>query len=484
MLASDVPSGSTLHNVNGFLTNTATISVVRCCMKFNSKLRVRALSVDDSHKIHAATLHILRKVGTFIADVETRRQLIGNGCQEADAGYIRFSKDVVEKALTTVPRRMMLFNRSGDIAIDTDAARPQFSTGVNCLNILDHNTGLHRPYLLGDLKRSVRVCDQLEHIDLVGSLGTPHDIPIKDESLITVKTMLELTAKPIMFTAHDVMESDAIWNYCADVAGGLSCFAERPFALELSGPISPLTIDNELCMRLRNAARNFLPMVCYPGLMPGATGPITLAGALAQSFAETLACIVIHQLETPGAPIMSGSTVLPMDMHTGGLAYGGPEYSLSCLAATDYFEDIGIPSWVGAGHSDAHIVDSQAAGELGSNLLLAALAGTPLIHNLGCLSSGKTASLEMLIIGEELAGMAIQTASGVNVNQESLALAVIERSAKTKNFMGDNHTLQNVHSTGWVPSLWNRIDLTSWLESGAPSIQSRIHAKLEKILDD
>jgi trimethylamine:corrinoid methyltransferase-like protein len=108
-------------------------------MKLNPKLRVRALSVDDSHKIHKATLHILRKVGTFIADVETRRLLNSNGCQEADDGYIRFSRDVVEKALTTVPRRMMLFNRSGDIAIDTDAARPQFSTGVNCLNILDHN---------------------------------------------------------------------------------------------------------------------------------------------------------------------------------------------------------------------------------------------------------------------------------------------------------------------------------------------------------
>jgi trimethylamine--corrinoid protein Co-methyltransferase len=363
-------------------------------------------------------------------------------------------------------------------------SQKEFETIVNCINILDDKTGTHRPCLLEDIRRSARVCDRLKHIDLVGSLGTPHDIPAQEEALVTVQTMLELTIKPVMFTAHDGTESNEIWNYCGDIAGGMELLAEKPFVLELTGPISPLSMDKELCQRLRYAARRSLPVVCYPGLMPGATGPITLAGALAQSFAETLACIVVHQLEAPGAPIMSGSTVLPMDMHTGSLAYGGPEYSLSCLAVTDYFEAIGIPSWVGAGQSDAHIVDSRAAAELGSNLLMAVLAGTPLIHNLGYLSSGKTASLEMLILGEELGGMAIRIASGVEVDQEAIALDVIKRSAKTKSFLADDHTLRHVRSAVWVPSLWDRMDLTSWLDTGAPSIQSRIHEKLKEILDE
>jgi trimethylamine--corrinoid protein Co-methyltransferase len=452
-------------------------------MKLDSKLRLRVLNVDDSRQIHQATLRILNGIGILVTDEDTRKRLKNHGCREGNDGYILFNKEVIRHALATVPPRMILYNRNNEIAIDTDAALPQFTSGVNCINILDYKTGVHRPCILEDVRKSTRVCDRLKHIDLVGSLGTPHDIPVQEEALITVQTMLELTVKPVMFTAHDNAESNEIWTYCADIAGGLELLAEKPFALELNGPISPLTMDKELCQRLQYAARRSLPVVCFPGLMPGATGPVTLAGALAQSFAETLACIVLHQLEAPGAPIMSGSTVLPMDMHTGSLAYAGPEYSLTCLAAADYFEDIGIPSWVGAGHSDAHIVDSRAAGELGLNILAAVLAGTPLIHNLGYLSSGKTASLEMLVLGDELAGMASRIATGVEVDQETLALDVIKRSAKTESFLADDHTLRHVRSAAWIPSLWSRIDLTSWLDTGAPSIQSRIHEKLKELLD-
>jgi len=448
------------------------------------KLRLRVLKGDDLRQIHHATLRILSGIGILVMDEDTRKRLKDHGCREGDDGYILFNEEVVRHALTSVPPRMILYNRNNEIAIDTDAARPQFSSGVNCINFLDYKTGAHRPCVLADIRKSTRVCERLKHIDLVGSLGTPHDVPVQEEALVTVQTMLELTVKPVMFTAHDDAESNDIWSYCADIAGGLELLAEKPFALELTGPISPLTMDKELCRRLRYVARRSLPVVCFPGLMPGATGPVTLAGALAQSFAETLACIVVHQLEAPGAPIMSGSTVLPMDMRTGSLAYAGPEYSLTCLAATDYFEDIGIPSWVGAGHSDAHIVDSRAAAELGLNLLAAVLAGTPLIHNLGYLSSGKTASLEMLVLGDELAGMASRIATGVKVDPESLALDVIKRSAKIGSFLADTHTLRYVRSAAWVPSLWRRMDLTSWLDTGAPSVQSRIHEKLKELLNE
>ena len=68
---------------------------------------------------------------------------------------------------------------------------------------------------------------------------------------------------------------------------------------------------------------------------------------------------------------------------------------------------------VGAGCSDAHDLDLQAAAEVGSNMTAAALAGTTFIHNLGFLSGGRTGSLEMLVLCDELAGMVGRLAAGM-----------------------------------------------------------------------
>jgi trimethylamine--corrinoid protein Co-methyltransferase len=114
------------------------------------------------------------------------------------------------------------------------------------------------------------------------------------------------------------------------------------------------------CRRLAFAARRRLPVVCYPALLPGTNGPVTIAGALAQINAECLSGLVMHQLAGPDSPVVTGSSILPMDLRSGGIAYGSPEYALAGLAAVDLFTDLGIPSWVGAGCSDAHTMDAQA----------------------------------------------------------------------------------------------------------------------------
>jgi trimethylamine--corrinoid protein Co-methyltransferase len=92
---------------------------------------------------------------------------------------------------------------------------------------------------------------------------------------------------------------------------------------------------------------------------------VTLDGAIAQSSAEILAGLVVHQLEQPGAPVITASSILPMDMRSGGIAYGSPEYMMVGIGAVDFFDDLGVPTWIGAGCSDAHIVDAQAAAEAG-----------------------------------------------------------------------------------------------------------------------
>jgi trimethylamine--corrinoid protein Co-methyltransferase len=210
--------------------------------------------------------------------------------------------------------------------------------------------------------------------------------------------------------------------------------------------------------------------------------PITAAGAIAQSSAEAIAGIVIHQLTEPGAPVLSGSAILPMDLRQANLAYGSPEYMMAGLGASDYFRSIGIPSWIGAGCSDSHQFDAQAAAETGANLAIAALAKTPFVHNLGFLSGGRTGSLELLTLCDEMIGWTTKMATGVEVNAETLAVEVVQRAAPNNEYLTDPHTQERFLSENWYPNLSERSDADAWIEAGGHDMKARVNQRLREIL--
>jgi trimethylamine--corrinoid protein Co-methyltransferase len=452
-------------------------------MRQAGNLKLRVLGAEDTRRIHRTALKTLHQIGINVQDDATRKRLKEIGCREGGNGTLIFSEDVVEQAISTVPSKVTLYDRNGNVAIDTEDATPRFSPGSGCIDVLDYETGAHRPCVVNDIIETARLCDTLPNIDLVASLGSPSDVPAREEAIQTVRAIVENTTKPLDFLGHDEIETARVWQYLADVAGGWDALSRKPFAIDLTGATSPLRLGEEACRRLRFAAGKCLPVICFPAVMPGATAPVTLAGALAQTAAEILAGIVVHQMERPGAPVVSGAAIIPLDMRTGNICYGAPEYALICHATVDYLRDVGIPSWSGAGCSDAHTVDSQAAAEAGMSILMSVFAGTSWTHNLGFLSSGKTGSLEMLVLCDELAGMASRIAAGMTANEETLAFEVIKRAGKTGSFISEDHTLTHTRSEMWHPSLFQRTTLPQWVESGANSIHERINEKLKNLLD-
>jgi trimethylamine--corrinoid protein Co-methyltransferase len=444
--------------------------------------RLRILAAEDCARIRAASFRILAEVGVLVDDAESRAALRSAGARENDAGRLCLGEQMLLRALERVPRRFLLHDQDGRLAVDTSDAVPRFGLGINCLRTLDWRTGEQRPCTLTDIRETARLCEKLPNVDLAASLGNPNELPAAEQALAAVRALAEGTRKPLAYAAHDEAEGEAIWAWLAEVAGGWQALADRPFALDLTGPRSPLRLGAEACRRLAFAARRRLPVVCYPALLPGTNGPVTPEGALAQSTAEILAGLAVHQLAGPGSPVVTGSSILPMDLRTGAIAYGSPDYVLAGLAAVDLFGALGIPTWIGAGCSDAHSVDAQAAAEAGMNLHLAALSGTSFIHNLGYLSGGKTGSLEMLVLCDELAGSARHLAAGLRVNEERLAMEVSARAAPENSFLTDEHTLAHMRTALWSSSLLRRTHLEDWAREGSPSLQDRLRARLRVLL--
>lgn len=447
------------------------------------KKSYRIFTQEEILKVHQATLTILREIGVLIEDGDTRKLLKQKGCKETAKGYLSFDEKLIDEALNLVPSQLMLYDRDGNVMIDTDNLALQLCPGLNCMNVLDHKTGEHRPTLLGDIEKTACVCDKLPNFRLLNSLGTPTDVKPEEEALATVQAMASNSKKPVGFTGHDMAKVEGIWTYFADLLGSWDLLKSKPVAIDLIGPSSPLKLGKQECKRLRFAGRGHLPVACYSGLIPGATGPLTLAGALSQAMAEILAGLVIHQAEGPGAPFVSGAAILPMEMRTGSLALGSPEYSLAGMAAVEYLNHIGVPSWIGAGISDAHTIGTQAVAETTMNVLLAAMSGTSLLRNIGGLSSCKTGSLEMLILCDEIAQMANRIITGVAVDEDTLAIDVVNRAHESTSYLSDPHTLEHVRTEMWLPTYFQRMSLEAWQESSDKHVGVRLKEKLNWLLE-
>ena len=452
--------------------------------KLEQHLSLELINFSDLEAIHKTVKEVLWKVGAIFEHPPTRTNLIQNhGCREGDGGYIHIPPDLIDQVISTTPSHIKLYDLEGRERVDTSSKISSFCPGHNCVRILDFRTDELRPCHLDDIRETARLCEQLANIDMVCSLGYPSEIPPEDEVTETVRAMYENCTKPAALLAHDEFIQERMMNVVADITGGWNRIADKPVSIELMGPVSPLTLPAELCVRLINCARWRAPVVCYPATFPGMSSPISIAGAIVQSSAEALAGILVHQLEEPGAPVISGSAILPMDLRQANLAYGSPEYMLAGLGASDYFRHIGIPSWIGAGCSDYHQFDAQAAAEVGANLMVSALAKTPFVHNLGFLSGGRTGSLEILTLCDELIGWISKMANGISVNSETLALEVIQRAVPENDFLTDPHTQARFLTENWYPNLSERSDAEAWLESGGLDMQARIKQKIRDILD-
>jgi trimethylamine--corrinoid protein Co-methyltransferase len=150
-------------------------------------------------------------------------------------------------------------------------------------------------------------------------------------------------------------------------------------------------------------------------------------------------------------------------------------------------EIYGLPIWAFAGASDAKVMDAQAGAEAMFSITNAMLSRANLIHDVGFLEYGSTSSLEMVTMADELVAMSRFFARGIPVNEETLALEVIERVANGdagSMFLMDDHTFEHFMQAQFLPKLLDRSRYDSWEEAGAMDLYHRCNVEAKRILSE
>jgi trimethylamine--corrinoid protein Co-methyltransferase len=295
--------------------------------------------------------------------------------------------------------------------------------------------------------------------------------------------MLRNTSKPIVVVCDTKADMEAITAMAAAAAGGMDKLVQYPNILLYSEPSTPLQHSLEATEKLLFCAQHKIPITHSPAPMMGGTAPVTIASAVALGNAEVLSSLVMHQLQNPGAPFLYGHGVHHMDMKEMISVYGAPEFQLARVTEGEMGRFYHLPIWGYAGHSDSKVVDGQAAADAQFSVMVAFLAQTNLNHDVGYLESGLTGSPEMMVLTNEIVSMTRRFFEGIQVDDESLAVDVIDGVGPGGEFLSHEHTMDHWREL-WEPQIFDRRRLDRWEERGAKDVNARLQERTVGILDE
>ncbi len=446
--------------------------------------RMSFLSDEDKRRIHRATLQILQQTGMEIVHGEALALLKDAGCQVRERSIVRIPEILVETAIKTAPQEIEVFDREGSFSMNLGGYRAYFGTGSDLLYTIDLNTQERRSCMLHDVRLAAKLCDGLPNIDFIMSSAHPSDVSPHRSYLYCFQAMVENSQKPIVTTAESRDDLKVMWEIGKTVRNDEASLRQQPYLLHYAEPISPLKQAFEGLDKLLFCAEMGIPVVYTPAPIAGSTAPITIAGHVAQGLAECLCGVVIHQLKQKGAPIIIGMGPAVLDMVSGECSYSAPEYCLAYMAAVEMSHFYNLPSWGYAGTSDSQVPDGQATYEAGLMTFLSSLAGANLNHDVGYLDFGKTGSLEMMVITDEIIDQTRRLLRGLPVDEEHLALSVIHSIGPGGHFLTADHTLTHLRATQWRPTLISREGHDQWKASGGLSLTERACERALRILKD
>jgi trimethylamine--corrinoid protein Co-methyltransferase len=436
------------------------------------------LSPDQARRIHWASLEILERFGAKLHHQEAIDLLRKGGADVSDGNQVRIPSGMVEKAFSTVPKRVLLYDRQGEPALPLEGRRCFYGPGSDCMNIIDHRTGERRKPELQDVVDGTIVCDALPDIDFVMSMVLPADVDQATADVHQMEAMLSHTTKPIIAVSYELRGLVAAVEMAEVVAGGPEALRRAPLITCYINVVSGMNHNAEALQKLLYLSGKGLPALYIPASTGGVTSPVTPAGAVALDNAGVLLGLVLSQLKREGAPyIMTGMQPSPMDMRTMVTPYADPQRGIFQALARLY----NLPAFGWGGVSDSKGVDQQAAAEAALTLLAESLVGGNIIHDLGYLESGLTFSLAQLVICEELIGWIEAFLRGVEVSDKSLALDVIGQVGPEGHFLTQEHTRQHFREA-WTPGLLDRHDYKTWKDRGSKTLGERAADRVEEIL--
>ncbi len=446
-------------------------------------MQTTVLTQDQLEKIHNTSLAILERVGVVVPHKEMLSLFADAGASvDFPANRVRIPADLVNRCIAQAGKQFTVYGRDESRTAEFGFGRQSFNSIAGEALWLEEVGGERRYATMADVATASRFADALTGIDMAGAMSDPHEVPASYRCVEVMATMLKNTTKPIHFWFHDRPSARFLVDMTIALRGSQSEAEKYPVTYPFLEPISPLRFAFNGVDLLFETARLNLPVPIGPMAQMGLSAPATVAGTMAQENAEILAGICITQLIKPGTPVCYGGICHAFDMRTTQMIFAGPEQAIFGVAMTQMGKSYGLPVYVNVGLTDSKRPDAQAGMECAATMLLAASAGADILGHMGICGVDQAASLDMLVLQDEMISYMHSAMREIDFSDEALGLDIVEEVGPGGSFIATDHTADHFRKELWFPRLFDREFYQSWLEHGATSMEDRCRDRKQDIL--
>jgi len=448
--------------------------------------RYQPLNEADLPVVDQAVRKILEDVGMSEAPGIVVEQVTAAGGSLDRDGRLHFSADLIDRALNGFARDFKLCGQKPEHDMQLGGRRVHVGSGGAAPMIMDLETGRYRESTLSDLYDAARVVDSLEHIHFFSRSLVARDMPdLHSLDINTAYACLAGTSKHVFTSASLAEHVEEIAEMCFTLAGSREAFYVRPFlSLNINPPVPPMRFDADSCEVMAEAARLGIPLHSNTFGQMGASSPVTIAGTVAQTIAETLSGMIFAWLVNPEAKIIFGTRPLVTDLRTGAMSGGSGEAAITMAASAQMANYYDLPNSTIAGATDSKTADAQSGYEKCLTVSLAAQAGSNLITQAGGMQASLMGcALESYVVDNDMLGSIMKSLTGIEVSEATLAVATIDEVVHGDgHFLGQPETLQRMQTDFVYPEIGDRRPIDEWEADGSKDIHEVARERTRQIL--
>jgi trimethylamine--corrinoid protein Co-methyltransferase len=434
------------------------------------------LTEEQVAALHRAVLDVLRETGLTFHSERALKDLAGYGCQvDYDIMRVRFPEYLVEEAIRRCPSsyRVRARDPKDDIILGGDTVHFMSFPGMQTVDL---ETWEPKDPTARDYEDMVRVLDALPNLHTMGPYpyfgyeNVPSVMRVLEGAALEIRGSTKLRLPP------PPNDCDQFHIEMMRATGG-ECF----LPVDASAPLE--WADNQIRAAYRAVEAGF-PMSIVQATIMGGSGPATIAGTAVHDLASELSMVVLVQMLRPGMRVHLGSFTLPMNMRRGAPGFGRISRSLVKAVESQMLRHYGIPARdTEVGLVNAKKPDFQTGYEKALNALASALTGANLLFMHSGLYGEMTAHPLQAVLDDDVAGMVGRFLEGVTVNDETIALELIESVGPIPgNYLNTAHTRKWWPLEQSIPRAADDLTYPEWLQSGKKDCLDYARGVMEEIL--
>lgn len=435
-------------------------------------------------QIHAATMKVYENAGMQVHSERALRAFHEAGAEvDFQRQIVRASEGWIKDKIKTAPAKITLHGREERHNLELDGFKVYIGTGGTAVNVLDIDTGNRRASTIEDVQMAARLVDALDNIHFYVISCLPTELEKKDIDVNRFYAAIRNTSKHVMGGVYTPEGVKNVANYAAMIAGSREALLKNPFISLITCIMSPLVMDRDYTELMIAAIETGLPLATPCAPMAGTTSPGTLAGTLVQMNAEALSGVLLTQILNPGHPVLYSCVPTTTDLRTGAFCFGSVEMGLMNAACAQLSRFYNLPNYTTAGVTESKIPDAQSGYESMATIMLAALSGSNYIHDAaGLIESGLSIAFEQYVMDDDIIGMAMRAVKGIEVNDETLAVDIINEVGPAGNYLANDHTTMHMKQEFFYNKASDRNSRSRWEMNGSLDARERARRVAKEIL--